>query len=69
VLGYLRTEKGKRLLFLANFSERSQEIQSSALKLTGLAVSTQDLTSGSTLLTQNGEIQLKEYQFVCLSVT
>ncbi len=64
VLGFLRMQKNKRAILLANFSEAEQRLPVNLLRIYGLALSFTDQLSGQSFETQ--EIVLAPYQLLCL---
>lgn len=65
VLGYLRQYEGNRMIVLANFSERPQEVSANRLRTAGLGRFFEDLITGETIGTA-GNVQLQPYQFMWL---
>ncbi len=64
VFGYVRTDGSRRVVVLANFSEREQSVQANLLRLYGLSYEYYDLLSDSVF--PPADFVMKPYQFVCL---
>lgn len=64
VFGYVRTDGSRRVVILANFSERNQAVQSNLLRLYGLGYEYYDLLSDCVFPPE--DIVMKPYQFICL---
>jgi len=67
VFGYVRRHTGARMLVLANFSEREQQIATNTVRTYGLSYTFRDLVTGGAITLGNGEpLVLEPYQFVWL---
>ncbi|NJN15198.1 MAG: amylosucrase [Oscillochloris sp.] len=65
VLGFVRTAAGKRILVIANFSEREQQVSANRMRLFGLSYCFRDLNGGSEVAA-NTYFTLAPYQFLWL---
>jgi amylosucrase len=68
VFAYLRQNSGARILILANFSERDQQVAANTIRNHGLSYSFQDLARGGTI-ELGADLLLEPYQFVWLAAT
>jgi amylosucrase len=65
VFGYVRQNKGARVMALANFSEGEQRIAANTLRLHGLSYAFTDLVTGESISLDN-DLVLGPYRFVWL---
>lgn len=64
ILGFVRAYGGERVIILANFSEREQQISANLLRLYGLSYDFMDLLTQKSLPFR--DVFLEPYQFLCL---
>jgi amylosucrase len=64
VLGYVRSYSGGRVVVLANFTEREQNVAANQLRLYGLSYEFTNLLTGQTIPFQ--DLTLEPYRFICL---
>ncbi len=68
VFGYVRRHADERVLVLANFSDRDQQVSANLLRLYGLSYTFSDLMSGESLTIDGDEnLVLAPYRFLWLS--
>jgi len=65
VLGYFRLAAGPGVLVLGNFTERSQVVEASRLRLLGLRKTVTDIVSGATIVATD-RLVMEPYQFMVL---
>lgn len=67
VFAFVRTHEQQRVVILANFTEREQQISANEIRLYGLAYHFTDLISGQSLHLTDSPIRLEPYQVLWLT--